>query len=300
LATIWHDAVLRPVVWLLTQFHDLFARGSLTERAGAFGLAIVASTLVIRLALAPLAVALAAVGRRSAMWEQQQRSMESLFRQVLADDPAQLDKGLAVLRRRRRRHIAVRLASWPLGIASVAIQSLVVIALYYAIADVARQLASGDLAFAGIGNITHTAIDVCCTLMRDGKPVVDAAGTPQHGDVVSGLLHNPGAAAIAVVAALLTMVQSALTQPRITGEMSANQRRATRATRQTSAIIPLTVVGAAVLLPEAVGLALATQTAWLVLQGWALRRWLTASRQPRGDPAADALSPVSAKRDAAL
>src|SRR5205807_6223763 len=188
----------------------------------------------------------------------------------------------------------VRLLIWPLGAMSLVIQVLVVAALYYAIADVARGAASGHLALAGIGNITHTAIDVCCTLTRDGKPVLDAAGTPQHGDYLSGLVHSPGAVALPVLAAVFTVLQAAI-RPRLTAAMSQDQQRAARAARQTSVLSALMIVVAASLLPEALALAMATQSAWMLVQAVVLRRWAAPRPQPAGAPATGPLQPISSR-----
>ena len=258
LSSLWHDVILRFVHWLLAAL-----QGVVGHRAGSLAIAIVLTTLVLSVALVPLNLLATRVARRNNAARAHRTLVEATAARVWAGDDEELRNAL----RQVRPSLPRAWPSWPLQVVVVLVQYLVVGALYFAVGDVARSVPAGDLSLGGIGDITKTTADVCCSAPGGG-----------HTSLLSGLLDNPGALVLPLLAIALALAQQLLSRRRARPEMSVAERRELRAEQQTALASPLITLTMSLFLPVAVALVLVSQAAAGLVQALITR--LLARRHP--------------------
>ncbi|HZS15336.1 MAG TPA: YidC/Oxa1 family membrane protein insertase [Candidatus Dormibacteraeota bacterium] len=263
----WDHGLLPALTWLVGGLDRVFDKPVL-NRIGAFGLAVIAATVAIRLALLPIAVLSARRAQRIAASRRVYDAARSSLSPRLYGSPGRLRAELNALRRAASVPVWLRL----LGLVPLVVQYALVVALYYAIADIGRSLPGANLGFAGIGNLTQSPADVCCTT---------APG--QHGNYVALMHAHPGALVLPLIAAVLTYVQYWLGTRRPGVDLSREERHARRAQRQTALVYPVLVFITGIAVPQAVALVWITQMLVIAAQKplvARLARWHRGRREP--------------------
>ena len=252
----WDHGLLPALTWLVGGLDRVLDKPVL-DRIGAFGLAVVVATLAVRLALLPIAVLSARRGIRIAASRRVYDAARASLGSQLRSSPGRFRAELEALRRLASVPVWLRL----LGLVPLVVQYALVVALYYAIADIGRSLHGAALGFAGIGNLTQSPLDVCC------NAGTGAGGAVQHGDYLASMHAHPGSLVLPLLAAVLTYVQYWLGTRRPGVELTREERHARRAQRQTALVYPVAVFLTGIAVPQAVALVWITQMVVLYVQG---------------------------------
>lgn len=266
---LWHYALVVPVQFLLTHFHNGFASFSATKSIGAFGLAVILVTLIIRTLLVPLFTWQLRVSRKTqeeqAIIAPQMQELRRKYRK----DPQTLNAEMMKL---YREH-GISPFSGLAGCLPLLVQWPVLLALYQGIQGVTRDLHS-DLGFLWVGNVTKTGVDACCTTG------VDKAHHVMHGDYLVGALSHPAVLILPLLSALATFVQSKMMMPRSTPVMSDQQKQAQQMSRQMAYIMPPVIFIFGITFPQGIALYWVTQSVFMIVQQYFVVGWGSLSVPP--------------------
>lgn len=250
-ADVWHDGILRSLEWLITNLYSVFD-GSLTRWIGPLGLAIIVTTIVVRLVLVPLTVLKMKLSRRAAAARRHYDDARFDLRTVLWRDPRRMARELYAWHRSTQAPLWVRVV----GFVPVFVQYGLLVALYYAISGIRTSLAGRDVGFLGITDLTRSARQVCCTT----------------GNISNGIATHRWSLTLVVLAAVLTYVQVWLSTRRSGLTLTREQVHQRRAQRQVMLVYPVLVLTSGFALPMAVTLVWVTQTVFLICQSALLPR----------------------------
>jgi YidC/Oxa1 family membrane protein insertase len=180
---LWETLVKHPLAWLLQAIYNLVQGWPLVDQIGAFGVAIIVLTILIRLAMAPLQQ-FQLVTQRKTMVEQRKLAPEvGELRKKYKKDPQKLNAEMMKL---YQEH-GVNPLGGLVGCLPLIVQIPILTALYYVLTDFAR---SNHVAahFLFIGNLNEN---------------------PMQHHWFSGLpIPSPEYLVFPVLAAITTLVQS--------------------------------------------------------------------------------------------
>ncbi len=180
---LWETLVKHPLAWLLQAIYNLVQGWPLVDQIGAFGVAIIVLTILIRLAMAPLQQ-FQLVTQRKTMVEQRKLSPEvGELRKKYKKDPQKLNSEMMKL---YQEH-GVNPLGGLVGCLPLIVQIPILTALYYVLTDFAR---SNHVAahFLFIGNLNQS---------------------PMQHHWFSGMpIPSPEYLVFPVLAAITTLVQS--------------------------------------------------------------------------------------------
>jgi YidC/Oxa1 family membrane protein insertase len=180
---LWETLVKHPLAWLLQAIYNLVQGWPLVDQIGAFGVAIIVLTILIRLAMAPLQQ-FQLVTQRKTMVEQRKLSPEvGELRKKYKKDPQKLNAEMMKL---YQEH-GVNPLGGLVGCLPLIVQIPILTALYYVLTDFAR---SNHVAahFLFIGNLNQS---------------------PMQHHWFSGMpIPSPEYLVFPVLAAITTLVQS--------------------------------------------------------------------------------------------
>jgi len=180
---LWETLVKHPLAWLLQAIYNLVQGWPLVDQIGAFGVAIIVLTILIRLAMAPLQQ-FQLVTQRKTMVEQRKLAPEvGELRKKYKKDPQKLNSEMMKL---YQEH-GVNPLGGLVGCLPLIVQIPILTALYYVLTDFAR---SNHVAahFLFIGNLNQS---------------------PMQHHWFSGMpIPSPEYLVFPVLAAITTLVQS--------------------------------------------------------------------------------------------
>ena len=148
---LWETLVKHPLAWLLQAIYNLVQGWPLVDQIGAFGVAIIVLTIIIRLAMAPLQQ-FQLVTQRKTMVEQRKLAPEvGDLRKKFKKDPQKLNAEMMKL---YQEH-GVNPLGGLVGCLPLIVQIPILTALYYVLTDFAR---SNHVAahFLFIGNLNQS------------------------------------------------------------------------------------------------------------------------------------------------
>jgi YidC/Oxa1 family membrane protein insertase len=244
-----------PVQWLLEHLHSIFASGP-GQAIGAFGLAVIVTTLVIRTVLFPLFTWQLRTSRRIQAEQRRIAPEMQALRKKYKGDPQKLNAEMMKLYKEHNINPLSQLS----GCLPILVQWPIIAALYRAITTVQGNLHS-DLGFLWINNVTKKATDVCCT---------DAAG---HVTSYLNALTHPTVLILPLLAAAATVVQSKMMAPPMRPDMSDQEKQMARMSRQMLLFMPVMVFFFGMIFPAGIALYWVTQSLYMIVQQYIVVGW---------------------------
>ena len=225
----WWAIFGRSLSWALTSIYHFFASNPMLATVGAYGLAIIAVTLIVRLVLAPLFQLQLSLGRRSMENQRRLAPQLSELRKVHKNDPQKLQAATMQLYREHGVN--------PLGGLSGCLPALlqfpILTALYWVF----------------LGNTSNG------TIVDHFLFVPHLNQRPMSHPLVPGLpIPTIVYLIIPVLAAATTFVQSRMMQPSPSAAASAQEQQQQQMTRTMQVMMPLMIAYFAFITPAGLGL----------------------------------------------
>jgi YidC/Oxa1 family membrane protein insertase len=243
-----------PVQWLLEHLHNFFAHGP-GVTIGAFGLAVILTTLVIRTVLFPLFTWQLRTSRRIQAEQRLIAPQMTELRKKYKKDPQKLNAEMMKLYKEHNISPLSQLS----GCLPILVQWPIIAALYRAITAVQGTLHS-DLGFLWIPDVTKTGLQACCT---------DAA---KHVNYLDALAH-PTVLILPLMAAMATLVQSKMMAPPMRPDMSDQERQMAKMSRQMMFFMPVMVFVFGMIFPSGIALYWVTQSTFMIIQQFIVVGW---------------------------
>jgi YidC/Oxa1 family membrane protein insertase len=262
-----------PVQWLLEHLHNFFAHGP-GQSIGAFGLAVIATTLIIRVVLFPLFTWQLKTSRRI---QAEQRKIAPDLQELRKKykDPQKRNAEMMKLYKEHNINPLSQLS----GCLPILVQWPIIGALYRAISAVQGNL-HNDLGFLWIKDVSKTAVQTCCT---------DAAG---HTTSYVNALSHPTVLILPLMAALATVVQSKMMMPPMRPDMSEQELQMAKVSRQMTLFLPIMVFVFGMIFPAGISLYWVTQSLFMVVQQFIVVGW-GGLKVPAWFPGAGRITPLS-------
>jgi YidC/Oxa1 family membrane protein insertase len=251
---LFYHAFQVPIQWLLENMHGFFAHG-LGSAIGAFGLAVIATTLVIRSLLFPLFTWQLRTSRRIQAEQRLIAPQMTELRKKYKKDPQKLNAEMMKLYKEHNINPLSQLS----GCLPILVQWPIIAELYRAITSVQGSLHS-DLGFLWVPNVSQTGLKVCCT---------DAAG---HVNYALALSH-PTVLILPIIAAMATLVQSKMMAPPMRPDMSDQERQMAKMSRQMMFFMPIMVFVFGMIFPIGITLYWVTQSVFMIVQQYIVVGW---------------------------
>jgi YidC/Oxa1 family membrane protein insertase len=234
---------------------------------GAFGLAVIATTLIIRSALFPIFGWQLRTSRRIQAEQRLIAPQLAELRKKYKKEPQKLS---AEMQKLYAEHHVSPFSSLS-GCLPALVQMPVLIGLYRGISAATTSLtAAGShvgLGFLWIGNISVSASNACCSVTTT---VAGKAGTSTDW---AQLLTHPTALILPLLAAVLTFAQSRMMMPPPRPDMSDQERTMANVTKQMSIVFPALIFVFSLNFPQGLALYWVTGTLFMVLQQYHLVGW---------------------------
>lgn len=227
---------------------------------GAFGLAVIATTLIIRGALFPIFGWQLRTSRRIQAEQRLIGPQLQALRKKFRGDRIKLQEEIQKL---YAEHNMSPFSSLT-GCLPALVQAPVLVGLYRGIGAATEHVARPERGFLWIGDVAQSGAAACCEVLRNGKVVSTDWG---------GLLTHPVVLILPLLAGLLTFVQSRMMMPPLRPEMSDQERTMANVTKQMSFIFPLVIIWLSLNFAQGLALYWATGTFFMVLQQYHLVGW---------------------------
>ena len=244
-----------PIQWLLEHLHSIFSHGP-GAAVGAFGLAVIVTTLVIRTLLFPLFTWQLKTSRRIQAEQRKIAPQMTELRKKYKKDPQKLNAEMMKLYKEHNINPLSQLS----GCLPILVQWPIIAELYRAISAVQGTLHS-DLGFLWINNVTKTGLQTCC----------QAAGSNKT-DYLQALSH-PSVLILPVLAAMATLVQSKMMAPPMRPDMSDQERQMAKMSRQMMFFMPVMVFVFGMAFPAGIALYWVTQSIFMIVQQFIVVGW---------------------------
>jgi YidC/Oxa1 family membrane protein insertase len=255
LADFFYWVFQYPIQWLLEHLHNIFANGP-GQTIGAFGLAVIATTLVIRTVLFPLFTWQLRTSRRIQAEQRRIAPQMQELRKKFKKDPQKLNAEMMKLYKEHNINPLSQLS----GCLPILVQWPIIAALYRAISEVQGKLHS-DLGFLWIPDVTKTAVQTCCQ---------DAAG---HTTSYINALSHPTVLILPLMAAAATFIQSKMMMPPMRPDMSDQERQMAKMSRQMTLFMPVMVFIFGMIFPAGIALYWVTQSIFMIVQQFIVVGW---------------------------
>jgi YidC/Oxa1 family membrane protein insertase len=274
------DALGVPFQYCLEFFTNIFKDIGPLNSIGAFGLAIVVTTIIIRGALFPIFGWQLRTSRRI-------QSEQRLIAPQLADlrkkykrEPQKLSEEMKKL---YAEHQVSPFSSLS-GCLPALVQMPVLIGLYRGITNATQHLASVGHGFLWIKDVSQSGSAACCAVPAKAG----AAATTDWAQ----LLAHPAVLILPVLAAILTFAQSRMMMPPQRPDMTDQERTMGNVTKQMSIIFPVIILWLSLNFPQGLALYWVTGTLFMVLQQYHLVGW-GSLKVPAWFPGAGRTTPLS-------
>jgi YidC/Oxa1 family membrane protein insertase len=244
-----------PIQWLLEHLHSIFTNGP-GHAIGAFGLAVIVTTLVIRTLLFPLFTWQLRTSRRIQAEQRKIAPEMTELRKKYKKDPQKLNAEMMKLYKEHNINPLSQLS----GCLPILVQWPIIAELYRAISSVQGTLHS-DLGFLWISNVTKTGLQTCCQAVGSTKV-----------DYLQALAH-PSVLILPVLAAGATLVQSKMMAPPMRPDMSDQERQMAKMSRQMMFFMPVMVFVFGMAFPAGIALYWVTQSIFMIVQQFIVVGW---------------------------
>jgi YidC/Oxa1 family membrane protein insertase len=263
-----------PVEWLLEHLHNFFAHG-IGQSIGAFGLAVIVTTLVIRVVLYPLFTWQLRTSRRIQSEQRLIAPQLTELRKKYKKDPQKLNAEMMKLYKEHNINPLSQLS----GCLPILVQWPIIGALYRAITSVTHTL-HNDLGFLWIHDVSKTGVQACCQ---------DTAG---HVTSYLNAFQHPTVLILPLLAAGATVVQSKMMMPPMRPDMSDQERQAANMSRQMTFFMPVMVFFFGMIFPSGIALYWVTQSLFMVVQQFYVVGW-GGLKVPAWFPGSGRVTPLS-------
>jgi len=265
-----YSALTRPFEWGLTHLHSAFSGFGLTKAIGAFGLSVIALTLIIRTFLFPLFAWQLKTQRRI---QREQRIIAPRMQELRKKFKGQPQKLQEETMKLYREHGINPLGQFA-GCLPILVQLPILGSLYFAIRNVTGSLNGHDVGFLWVADLNQSPRD--------------AAG----GELVPGMFTHPGAVLIPVIAALATFVQSKIMMQPPRPNMSDQERQMYTMSKNMVFLAPFMVFFFGLFFAQGLGLYWMTQSMYMCVQEWFIMGW-GGLHVPDWFPGAGRVTPLS-------
>lgn len=254
------DALGVPFQYCLEGLTHLFSALGPLNTVGAFGLAVVATTLIIRGALFPIFGWQLRTSRRIQSEQRLIAPQLAELRKKYKREPAKLSEEMKKL---YAEHKVSPFSSLS-GCLPALVQMPVLIGLYRGITAATEHLTTGR-GFLWIGDVSQTAAAACCSVA--GK--AGAAATTDW----ARLIDHPAVLILPLLAAAFTFAQSRMMMPPPRPDMTDQERTMANVTKQMSVIFPVVIFWLSLNFPQGLALYWVTGTFFMVMQQYHLVGW---------------------------
>ena len=248
------DTLGVPFQYCLEFFTHIFAAIGPLNTVGAFGLAVIVTTIIIRGALFPIFGWQLRTSRRIQAEQRLIAPQLAELRKKYKKEPQKLSEEMKKL---YAEHQVSPFSSLS-GCLPALVQAPVLIGLYRGITNATTNLHSG-LGFLWIHKVSESGVNECCSI----------AGKANYAQ----LLSHPTVLILPLLAAILTFAQSRMMMPPTRPDMTDQERTMTNVTKQMSVIFPLIIFWLSLNFPQGLALYWVTGTLFMVLQQYHLVGW---------------------------
>jgi YidC/Oxa1 family membrane protein insertase len=248
------DALGVPFQYCLQFFTNIFASFGPLNTVGAFGLAVIVTTIIIRGALFPIFGWQLRTSRRIQAEQRLIAPQLAELRKKYKKEPQKLSEEMKKL---YAEHQVSPFSSLS-GCLPALVQMPVLIGLYRGITAATTNLHSG-LGFLWISKVSESGVAECCNV----------AGKTDYAQ----LLSHPTVLILPLLAAILTFAQSRMMMPPPRPDMTDQERTMTNVTKQMSVIFPVIIFWLSLNFPQGLALYWVTGTLFMVLQQYHLVGW---------------------------
>lgn len=253
----FYYAFQTPIQWLLEHLYTFFSNGP-GKTIGAFGLAVIVTTLAIRTLLFPLFTWQLKTSRRIQAEQRKIAPQMTELRKKYKKDPQKLNAEMMKLYKEHNINPLSQLS----GCLPILVQWPIIAELYRAISSVQGVLAKGaHLGFLWIGDVTKTGLQTCCQPTPSSKV-----------DYLQALSH-PSVLILPLLAAGATLVQSKMMAPPMRPDMSDQERQMAKMSRQMMFFMPVMVFVFGMAFPAGIALYWVTQSIFMIVQQFIVVGW---------------------------
>jgi YidC/Oxa1 family membrane protein insertase len=257
------DALGVPFQYCLEGLTHFFAAIGPLNTVGAFGLAVIATTIIIRGALFPIFGWQLRTSRRIQAEQRLIAPQLAELRKKYKKEPQKLS---AEMQKLYAEHQVSPFSSLS-GCLPALVQMPVLIGLYRGITAATTHLTGTGRGFLWIADVAQSGSAACCTA------TATVAGKATTTTNWAMLLSHPAVMILPVLAAVLTFAQSRMMMPPSRPDMTDQERTMTNVTRQMSIIFPLVIFWLSLNFPQGLALYWVTGTLFMVLQQFHLVGW---------------------------
>jgi YidC/Oxa1 family membrane protein insertase len=259
-ATIF-DALGVPFQYCLEFFTNIFKEIGPLNTIGAFGLAIVVTTIIIRGALFPIFGWQLRTSRRIQSEQRLIAPQLAEIRKKYKREPQKLSEEMKKL---YAEHQVSPFSSLS-GCLPALVQMPVLIGLYRGITNATQHLGSSvGHGFLWIGDVSQSGAAACCTATtKSGVTSTDWAQVISHPTVII----------LPLLAGILTFAQSRMMMPPQRPDMTDQERTMANVTKQMSVIFPVIIFWLSLNFPQGLALYWVTGTLFMVIQQYHLVGW---------------------------
>jgi YidC/Oxa1 family membrane protein insertase len=255
------DALGVPFQYCLEGLTHVFSAVGPLNAIGAFGLAVVATTIIIRGALFPIFGWQLRTSRRIQAEQRLIAPQLAALRKKYKGEPAKLSEEMKKL---YAEHQVSPFSSLS-GCLPALVQMPVLIGLYRGITAATQHLTTTGHGFLWIHDVSESAAAQCCA-------VAAKAGAPASTNWAH-LLSAPEVLILPVLAALFTFAQSRMMMPPPRPDMTDQERTMANVTKQMSIIFPAIIFVMGLNFPQGLALYWVTGTLFMVMQQYHLVGW---------------------------
>jgi YidC/Oxa1 family membrane protein insertase len=271
------DALGVPFQYCLEFFTNIFKVIGPLNAVGAFGLAIVVTTIIIRGALFPIFGWQLRTSRRIQSEQRLIAPQLAEIRKKYKREPQKLSEEMKKL---YAEHQVSPFSSLS-GCLPALVQMPVLVGLYRGITNATSHLGNSvGHGFLWVGDVSQSASAACCA-----KPGTTATDWSQ-------LLVHPAVLILPLLAAILTFAQSRMMMPPQRPDMTDQERTMANVTKQMSVLFPVIIFVLSLNFPQGLALYWVTGTLFMVLQQYHLVGW-GALKVPSWVPGAHRITALS-------
>jgi len=242
-----------PLQWLLEQLTRAFNGVAPLSSIGAFGLAVIVTTIAIRAVLFPVFNWQLRTSRRI---QSEQRKVAPQIQELRKKYKKEPQKLSAEMNKVYREH-GISPFSGLTGCLPALVQAPVLIGLYNAIRNAsAPGHLVGHPGFLWISNVSQSSQQACCANGNWG-----------------GLLTHPTLLILPLLAGAFTFAQSRMMMPPPRPDMTDQERSMQNVSKQMSYLFPVMIFIFALLFPQGLAIYWVTGTFFMVLQQWYVVGW---------------------------
>jgi YidC/Oxa1 family membrane protein insertase len=251
------DALGIPFQYCLEFFTNIFKVIAPLNAIGAFGLAIILTTIIIRGALFPIFGWQLRTSRRIQSEQRLIAPQLAELRKKYKREPQKLSEEMKKL---YAEHQVSPFSSLS-GCLPALVQMPVLIGLYRGITNATTNLTSVSHHFLWITDVSKSGAQACCTTV--GSKSTDW----------SQVFAHPAVIILPLLAAILTFAQSRMMMPPLRPDMTDQERTMGNVTKQMSVIFPIIIFVLSLNFPQGLALYWVTGTLFMVLQQYHLVGW---------------------------